>query len=58
MKNNTPAQKPADAAPPADTPPPVDVRALMQGRREIVLVLDGEAYRLRITMNDKLILTK
>jgi hemin uptake protein HemP len=58
MKNSTPAPKPADMTPPADTPPLVDVRALMQGRREIVLVLDGEAYRLRITMNDKLILTK
>jgi hemin uptake protein HemP len=58
MKNNTPAQKPADMTPSADTPPPVDARALMQGRREIVLVLDGEAYRLRITMNDKLILTQ
>lgn len=58
MKNSTPAPKPADMTPSADTPAPVDVRALMQGRREIVLVLDGEAYRLRITMNDKLILTK
>lgn len=31
---------------------------LMQGRREIVIVHDGSNYRLRITSNNKLILTK
>ncbi len=31
---------------------------LMQGRREIVVVHDGLNYRLRITSNNKLILTK
>lgn len=31
---------------------------LMQGRREIVIVHDGLNYRLRITSNNKLILTK
>lgn len=36
----------------------VDVRSLLQGAREAVLVLDGEPYRLRITAKDKLILTK
>ncbi|WP_238278110.1 MULTISPECIES: hemin uptake protein HemP [Methylobacterium] len=30
----------------------------MQGRREIVILHAGEPYRLRITANDKLILTK
>jgi hemin uptake protein HemP len=37
---------------------PVDVRALLDGAREAILVLDGEAYRLRITAKEKLILTK
>jgi Hemin uptake protein hemP len=37
---------------------PVDVRALLNGAREAVLMLDGEAYRLRITAKEKLILTK
>jgi hemin uptake protein HemP len=31
---------------------------LMDGRREVVIVHSGERYRLRITTNDKLILTK
>jgi Hemin uptake protein hemP len=37
---------------------PVDVRALLNGTREAILMLDGEPYRLRITAKDKLILTK
>jgi hemin uptake protein HemP len=36
----------------------VDVRALLNGSREAILMLDGEPYRLRITAKDKLILTK
>jgi hemin uptake protein HemP len=31
---------------------------LFQGRREVVIVHHGQAYRLRITRADKLILTK
>ena len=31
---------------------------LMNGRREVVILHAGERYRLRITANDKLILTK
>ena len=38
--------------------PIVDVRKLLDGQREAMLVLDGEPYRLRITAKDKLILTK
>jgi hemin uptake protein HemP len=41
-----------------DDRPPVDVRALLNGAREATLMLDGEAYRLRITAKEKLILTK
>ncbi len=33
-------------------------RSLFQGMREILIEHAGEVYRLRITRNDKLILTK
>ncbi len=38
----------------------VEIRsaALMNGRREVVILHAGERYRLRITANDRLILTK
>jgi hemin uptake protein HemP len=38
--------------------PEIDVKTLTGGGREAVLVHQGERYRLRITSNDKLILTK
>jgi len=31
---------------------------LMEGHNEIIIIHDGERYRLRITSNKKLILTK
>jgi len=31
---------------------------LMEGQRELIIVHDGEEYRLRITSNNRLILTK
>lgn len=53
---------PAACAPwtksPADVPPVWHTRDLFQGRREIVIDHDGQAYRLRITQQNKLILTK
>ena len=36
----------------------LDVRDVMKKSREIILVHNGQDYRLRITRNDKLILTK
>jgi hemin uptake protein HemP len=42
----------------ADTETVVPVGDIMGGRRETVLVHNGVRYRLRITSNDKLILTK
>lgn len=36
----------------------IEVRDLFQGRREILLVHKESEYRLRVTSNDKLILTK
>jgi len=38
--------------------PEIDSRALLQARNELVIRHAGETYRLRLTRNDKLILTK
>lgn len=42
----------------SDTPREIDAATLFGPRREVVLVLNGEKYRLRITANGKLLLTK
>lgn len=48
--------------PPADNPSPsvprIPIGELLGGGREAVLVHDGAEYRLRLTSNGKLILTK
>lgn len=36
----------------------IDSTNLMAGRRELTILHGGERYRLRVTANDKLILTK
>jgi hemin uptake protein HemP len=41
-----------------DTIPTVEVGSIIGTGREAVIVHKGERYRLRITANDKLILTK
>jgi hemin uptake protein HemP len=38
--------------------PVIDIRDLLAGGREAVIVHGGERYRLRVTAKDKLILTK
>jgi hemin uptake protein HemP len=52
---------------PPESPPPLpdvaqtpvfDVRDLLGGGREVIIIHAGERYRLRVTANDKLILTK
>ena len=66
MKNYERSQSDAPGSSPGLKPPAVpdkgaamvDVRALMAGRNQIVMLLDGEAYRLSITSRGKLILTK
>jgi hemin uptake protein HemP len=42
----------------AARPPVLDVRDLLGGGREVIIIHAGERYRLRVTANDKLILTK
>jgi hemin uptake protein HemP len=39
-------------------PPKLDSRSLFGGQREIIIEHDGADYRLRVTSNGKLILTK
>lgn len=47
---------PSHTAPKA--PQKIDVVSLFAGQRELVIVHRGEEYRLRITRQEKLILTK
>jgi hemin uptake protein HemP len=49
-----------NVTPPVSAPKPrrLKVRDLLAGEREAILEHDGQDYRLRITANGKLILTK
>ncbi|MEW5892306.1 MAG: hemin uptake protein HemP [Pseudomonadota bacterium] len=54
---NEPRQhKPAPLPPPP--PPKLDSARLLGRAREVIIVHRGEEYRLRVTRQDKLILTK
>lgn len=57
----------ASRKPPLDAPseapttpqtPVIDVRDLLAGGREAIMIHAGERYRLRVTAKNKLILTK
>ncbi len=43
---------------PGEPPRVISAAGLFQGRREVVIDFEGRAYRLRITSQNKLILTK
>jgi hemin uptake protein HemP len=43
---------------PGATPRRLDSIALFDGRREVVILHNGQEYRLHVTKSDKLILTK
>ena len=61
MTSNNKDRSAMKSSPAAAAPPPrpvIDVRVLMGEAREAILVHQGESYRLRVTANDKLILTK
>ncbi len=60
MTGEPPRPAPIETRPPASgsEAPVLDVRDLLGGGREAILVHAGERYRLRITARDKLILTK
>jgi hemin uptake protein HemP len=55
--NDHPAQSPPASADDGQTPV-FDVRDLLGGGLEVIIIHAGERYRLRVTANDKLILTK
>ncbi|WP_439575095.1 hemin uptake protein HemP [Phreatobacter sp.] len=46
------------SSPGPDSPPTIDVVTLIGEGREAIILHRGERYRLRLTANDKLILTK
>lgn len=48
----------AEAQGPAPASPSVDSTTLMSGRRELIIRHGADAYRLRVTASNKLILTK
>lgn len=50
--------RPSPAAAAAHTQRQIDSRRLLAGARELVIEHAGQHYRLRLTRNDKLILTK
>lgn len=54
------ATAPAATAPTAKTPGPgrIDSQELLRNGRELIIAHQGEEYRLRLTRQDKLILTK
>lgn len=45
------------APPPAEAPVRLSSEALFGARREVVIVHNGREYHLRLTQNDKMILT-
>ncbi len=55
--NDHPSKSPS-TLPDANPTPVFDVRELLGGGREVIILHAGERYRLRVTTNDKLILTK
>lgn len=54
--NNAPHPQAAEGKA-SDQPPRVTSDALLGSRRELLIVHNGREYRLRLTQNEKLILT-
>jgi hemin uptake protein HemP len=46
------------AGPESGTPARVPIEAILKGAKEIIIVHNGDDYRLRVTARGKLILTK
>lgn len=57
MNASTP-NTPRSPAPPSTLPTSIPSQQLLQGAREIVILHAGQPYRLRVTAQGKLILTK
>lgn len=58
ISDEDPQRQPGAAGPAADRRRRIKVSELLQGEREVILEHDRQDYRLRITANGKLILTK
>lgn len=54
---HSPAHSQAAKSKSSDHPPRVTSAALLGSRRELLIVHNGREYRLRLTQNEKLILT-
>jgi hemin uptake protein HemP len=52
-----PASSQAPTGVPGEAPERVSLESLLGTRRELLIVHNGREYRLRLTQNDKLILT-
>jgi hemin uptake protein HemP len=57
-RNDPPSSDDKPSAAPPSRPRRLKVSELLGGEREAILEHDGQDYRLRITANGKLILTK
>lgn len=57
-RGDRPEPAPVAVDPGSGSIPTVEVASIMGSGREAVIVHRGERYRLRVTANDKLILTK
>lgn len=58
-RGNSPTAPGGAAAPhPAPTPERVPIESILRGRQEVIIQHRNEEYRLRITSNGKLLLTK
>lgn len=53
-----PLRKPLGHSEKGPSIPRIDASTLLASRREVILIHNEQEYRLRITSNDKLILTK
>lgn len=59
MTDNEKAEMPGDkSAREAGAPARIPLDAILKGAREIIIVHNGDDYRLRVTARGKLILTK
>jgi hemin uptake protein HemP len=58
ISDEDPRTLPGAASPAGERRKRIKVNELLQGDREVILEHDGQDYRLRITANGKLILTK
>lgn len=53
-----PSNAPSGEAPRASPPRRIALDDILEGAREAIIIHDGQDYRLRLTANGKLILTK